>query len=133
MLILALLCSTRPSKFFLPSPIDQSLVRSPAQPILFPRIDDNHCDRIHSSFTTVHCFDNGHVGKHPVAWKEYCAEYWLKELQERCTGLRDITEILLKMASNTIQSIKIIFSLPQTSSSASVRTFDMFSVSSTGF
>ena len=51
-------------------------------------------------------FDNGYVGKQTVAWKEYCAEYWLKELQEsmdRCTGRRDITEILLKKALNTIQ------------------------------
>ena len=34
--------------------------------------------------------------------------YWLKELQEgmdRCTGRRNITEILLKTALNTIQSI----------------------------
>ena len=28
----------------------------------------------------VRCFDNGHVGKQPVAWKEYCPEYWFKEL-----------------------------------------------------
>ena len=44
-----------------------------------------------------------------MAWKEYCAEYWLKELQEsmdRYTG--DITEILLKMALNTIQSMNLI-------------------------
>ena len=44
------------------------------------------------------------VGKQSVAWKEYCSEYWLKELQEsmdRC----DITEILFKPALNTIQSI----------------------------
>ena len=41
----------------------------------FPRIDDSHCDRIHSSLTTVRCFDNGYVGKQPVAWKEYCVEY----------------------------------------------------------
>ena len=49
-----------------------------------------------------------HVGKQLVAWKEYCAEYWSKELQESmdsCTVCRDITEILLKMALNTIQSI----------------------------
>ena len=42
---------------------------------------------------------NGYVGKQPVAWKEHCAEYWLKELQEgmdKCTGRRDVTEILLK-------------------------------------
>ena len=76
-----------------------SLVRPPARAILFPRIDDSHCDRIHSSLTAVRCFDNGFVGKQPVAWKEYCAEYWLKELQEsmdRCTDRHDITEILLK-------------------------------------
>ena len=23
------------------------------------------------------CFDNGYVGKQPVAWKEYCVECWL--------------------------------------------------------
>ena len=54
------------------------------------------------------------VGKQPVAWKECCAENWLKELQEsidRCTGHRDITEILLKMALNTIQSINPFFGL----------------------
>ena len=32
--------------------------------------------------TTVCCFNNGYVGKQPVPWKEYCMEYWLKELQE---------------------------------------------------
>ena len=65
-------------------------------------------DRIHSPLTSDLCFDNSYVGKQPVAWKECCAEYWLKELQEsrdRGTGYRDITEILLKMAFNTIQSI----------------------------
>ena len=43
-----------------------------------------------------------------MAWKEYCAEYWLKEIQgrmDRCIGRRDITEILFKKALNTIQSI----------------------------
>ena len=36
-----------------------------------------------------------------VCGKEYCAQFRLKELQEsmnRCTGHRDITEILLKKA-----------------------------------
>ena len=58
--------------------------------------------------------DNCYVGKQPVAWKEYCEEYWLKEPEsiDRCTGHHDITEILLKMALNTIQSIlKIAFCL----------------------
>ena len=52
-------------------------------------------------------FDNGYVGKQLVAWTKYCAEHWLKELQESmcgCTGRRDTTVILLKMALNTIQS-----------------------------
>ena len=59
----------------------------------------SHCDRIHSSVSVVHCLDIGYVGKQPVAWKKYCAEYSVKDLQEsmdRCTGLCDITEILLK-------------------------------------
>ena len=67
---------------------------------------------IYFSLTTLRCFDNGHVGKQPVAWKEYCAEYWLKELQESmnsCTGRCDITEILLKMELNTLQSIYLSF------------------------
>ena len=78
------------------------LVRYPARPIFIPKIDDSHCNRIHSSVTAVHCFKNSYVGKHPVAWKEDCLEYWLKELQESmdmCTGHHDITEVLWKMAS----------------------------------
>ena len=74
--------------------------------LLIPRIDESHCDRIHSSLIAVCCFDNGYVGKQPVAWKGYSAEYCLKELQEninRCTGR--FTEILLKTALNIIQSI----------------------------
>ena len=79
-----------------------------ARPLFIPRIDDSHCDRIHSSLTAVRFFDNGHVGKQPVAWKEYCVEYWSKELQEsmdKCTGRRHITDILLKTALNAIQLI----------------------------
>ena len=34
---------------------------------------------IHSSVTAVRYLDNGNVGKQSVAWKEYCAEYWLKK------------------------------------------------------
>ena len=76
------------------------MVQSPARPIFF--------QRIHFSLTAVHCFDVGYVGKQPVDWKEYCAEYWLKELQEgmyRCTDCCDISEILLKKTLNTIQSV----------------------------
>ena len=74
---------------YLPSPIAQSAVYCEdlrtggcwLDPwvwlIFFPRIDDSHCDRIHSSLTAVSCLYNGYVGKQPVAWKEYCVEYWL--------------------------------------------------------
>ena len=68
------------------SRLHRLLVRSPAQPIFFQRIDDSHCDRIHSSLTAVRCLDSGYVVKQPVAWKEYCVEYWLKELQESMEG-----------------------------------------------
>ena len=57
-------------------------------------------------------FEYGYIGKQPVAWKEYCVVYWLKELQEsmdRCTGCSDMTEILLKTAFNTMQSINSPF------------------------
>ena len=60
--------------------------------------------------TVVYCFEKGYVGKQPVAWKEYCAEYWFEELQEgmdSCIGRCNLTEILLKMGLNTIQSIMI--------------------------
>ena len=65
---------------------------------------------LHSSLTTFRCFDNGYLEKQPVVWKGYCAEYWLKKFQEsmdRCTGRRDITEILLNTTLNTIKSITI--------------------------
>ena len=55
----------------------------------------------------VYCFHYGYVGRQPVAWREYCAEHILKEIQEsidRCTGHHDMTEITLKTALNTIQS-----------------------------
>ena len=71
--------------------------------------DDSHCDRIHSSLTTVRCFENGYVRKQPVAWKEYCAEYWLKELHESmdwCTSRRDITEILLIKSFYTYKDLE---------------------------
>ena len=42
----------------------------------------------------------------------YSCTYWLKEHQEsmdKCTGRRDITEIILETALNTIQSINNLF------------------------
>ena len=57
-----------------------------AQPVFFPRNDDSHCDRIHSSLTAVHRFDNGYVEKQPVAWREYCAAYWLKNTRKSLIG-----------------------------------------------
>ena len=52
----------------------------------------------------VNCFNNWYVGKQPVAWKEYFAEYWLKELQDRNTGFHNITEIRSKMALSLSQT-----------------------------
>ena len=46
----------------------------PALPIFFPRICDSHCNRINSSLTTVHSFEDCYMGKQPVAWKEYYAK-----------------------------------------------------------
>ena len=69
-------------KVHAPSPIAQSVALQtseqevagsiPGSANIFLRTDDIHCIRIHSSLTAVHCFDNGYVGKQPVAWKEYC-------------------------------------------------------------
>ena len=82
----------------------------PCSANILPKIDDSHCDRIHSSLTAVRYFDNGYVGKQPVAWKEYCAEYWLKKLQEsmdKFTGRRDITDTPLKTALHTTQPFSL--------------------------
>ena len=71
-----------------------------ALPTFLSRIDDSHCDRVHSSPTAVNCFDYCYVGKQPVVWKKHCAEYWFKELQEsmgRCTGRRDIKKTALNI------------------------------------
>ena len=37
---------------------------------------------VHFSLTTAHSSNNVYVGKQPVAWKEYFAEYFSKELME---------------------------------------------------
>ena len=49
-----------------------------ARSLFFPKIDDKYCNRIHSSLTAVHCFEDVYVGKQLVAWKEFCAETWLE-------------------------------------------------------
>ena len=64
----------------------------------------------------VRCFDNSYLGKQPVVWKDYCAEYWLKEVQEsidRCTGCRDITGILLKVCvkHHTINELNLVYKI----------------------
>ena len=40
-----------------------------AGPIFFTRIGDSHCNRIHSFLSAVCFFDNGYVGKQPLAGK----------------------------------------------------------------
>ena len=39
------------------------------------RIDDSHCNRIHTSLTANHFFSHDGVGKQPLAFIEYCAVY----------------------------------------------------------
>ena len=60
-------------------PFTRHCYDSRTRSVFFPRIDDSHCDNIHSRLNAVHCFDNGSVGKQPVACKEYCLECWLKK------------------------------------------------------
>ena len=94
------------------------LVQSLAWLIFFPRINDVIETRfipfspLSIVLTMVMWESNGYVRKQPVALKEYCAEYWLKELQEsmdRYTGCHDITEIPLKTVLNTTQSINYFY------------------------
>ena len=60
-----------------------------------------YCDRIHSSLT-VDCFDDGYVGKQSVAMSTALV-IKLQERKDRCTGRREITEMMLKTTLNTIQ------------------------------
>ena len=63
--------------------------------------------------SAVRSFDNGYVGKQPLAWKEYYAEHFLKELQKsmnRCTGRRDIRDTV-ETALNTIQSFNLAYTV----------------------
>ena len=41
----------------------------------FPKIDDSHCDLIHTCLTADKFFDDGYVAKLPAIWKEYSVEY----------------------------------------------------------
>ena len=41
----------------------------------------------------VHGSDKGYVGKQPVAWKEYCADYWLKNSRKAWIGETDCLDI----------------------------------------
>ena len=41
-------------------------------------MNDSHCDRIHSSLTAVHYFDNGYVEKQPVAKNKNRVLDWSK-------------------------------------------------------
>ena len=76
---------------------NRSLVWSLARPIFFSRIDDSHCHRIHSTLTAIRCFNNDYAGKQPVAWKEYCAEYWFNPFPLNDTFWRPWETSLLKI------------------------------------
>ena len=60
------------------------------------------------SLTIVHCFGNGYVGKQPVAWKEYCSEFWWKGLQDsmdRCTPRYNWTTVGNGVKNHTISQL----------------------------
>ena len=63
-------------------------------------------------FGVIHFSDDGYEGKQPMAWKECYSEYWFKkkklqESMDRCTGRRQLTEILFKTALNTVRSTSL--------------------------
>ena len=45
----------------------------PAQPISFPRTDDRHRDKIHSSLTSVYCFDDAIMWDASAWGRTFCA------------------------------------------------------------
>ena len=62
-------------------------------PSFFSRLDNGHCDSIHSTLTADHCFDNIFLGKQPVAWKNIVRSTGTKEAQGKhgwCIVRRDI-------------------------------------------
>ena len=78
-------------------------------PDYFPTNADSHCDRIHSSLTADHGFAVVHVRKQQM-WS-----FGRKELEENmnvCTGIRDITDVMLKTALSKNQSIFPYFPTP---------------------
>ena len=76
----------------------------------FLGIDDSPCNRIHSSLTTVHFHHNGYTGKQPVAWKEYCAEYWVTLYQTQTYEILDRSK-LKAFADNNLNIAKMIIIL----------------------
>ena len=89
----------------------RSLFLSLARPIFLSRIDDSHCDRIHSSLTDFHCFHKKLLVCGKAASGLERVEYWLKELQESvdritvAATIYIVTERLL----NGVKHDKIIF------------------------
>ena len=83
-----------------------------AGPIFYPRINNTHGDRIHSYLSPVSIVSSM-VMLESIQWLgKNIVHRWLKELQERvnwCTGGCDMTEITLKVALDTIQSINQSF------------------------
>ena len=62
--------------------------------------------------TPDHCFNNSCVGKQPVAWKEYCVEYFYrrpKQSKGRQIGRHNITEIILIAALKNKKAIMALY------------------------
>ena len=54
---------------------------------IFPRIDDSHCDRIHSSLTADHRLDEGYKRKEPATLTEYCAHHTVGKEHPETSGV----------------------------------------------
>ena len=86
-----------------------------SQYFFFPRIDDNHSDRIHSSLTPVSKIVTSVWEAVSGLERKLCkvlVKKKKKKLQvsmDMCTGHRDITEIICITALNTTQATNRLF------------------------
>ena len=75
--------------------LESFLCITPAQQIFFPRIGDSNCDRIYSSLTAVHFYDDIYGKAASGLGRIFCGVL-VKKSMDRCTGCHDMNEILLK-------------------------------------
>ena len=80
------------------------MVRSMTKPIIFPRIDDSHFDRILSSLTVSHCFDDGYVGKQLGFGRKLCGALVKKKKKKKKKKSRKVWVGVLAAGLNNVES-----------------------------